>query len=67
MWGFDFVQERFHNMSPGDFQSMFMKAEDSVTKEGLRVEEVTGERLGRGCFGSLDKLQERGGPRWGCC
>ena len=43
MWGFDFVQERFHNMSPGDFQSMFMKAEGSATKEGLRVEEVTGE------------------------
>ena len=28
-------------MSPGDFERMFIEAEDSETKEGLRVEEAT--------------------------
>ena len=35
----DFVQERFHNTSPGDFESMFIKAGDSETKEGLKIKE----------------------------
>ena len=46
VWGVDFVQERFHNTSPGDFESRFSKAGDSETKEGLRGEEATGESLG---------------------
>ena len=43
-------------MNPGDFENIFIEAGDSETKEGLRVEEVTRENLGRGCFGSLEKL-----------
>ena len=39
----DFAQERFRNMIPGDFESKFLTAGDSETKEGLRVEEVIGE------------------------
>ena len=42
MWVLDFLQERFHNMSPGDF----IKAGDSETKERLTVEEARGESLG---------------------
>ena len=42
----DFMQERFHNMSSGDFGRMFIKAGDSETKGGLRIEEATGESLG---------------------
>ena len=45
MWVLDFVQERFHNTSPGDFESTFIKARDSEIKEGLRVEEATRERM----------------------
>ena len=30
-------------MSPGDFESTFIKAGNSETKDGLRVEEVTRE------------------------
>ena len=33
-------------MSPGDFESMFIKAGDSDTKEGHRIEEVTAESPG---------------------
>ena len=36
---------RFHNLSPGDFESIFIRAGNSDTEEGLRVEEVTGENL----------------------
>ena len=46
VWVLDFMQQRFHNMSPIDFESAFIKAGDSETKEGLRVEEVAGESLG---------------------
>ena len=42
MWVLDFVQERFHNTSPGTF----IKARDSEKKEGLKVEEATGVSLG---------------------
>ena len=45
MWVLDFVQERFHNMSPGDSESTFMEAGGSETKKGFRVEEATGEGL----------------------
>lgn len=34
---------------------MFIKAADLKMKEGLRVEEVTGESLGAPCFGSRGK------------
>ena len=47
VWVLDFMQERCHNMSPGDLESTFVKAGDSETKEGLRIEEVTRESLGR--------------------
>ena len=33
-------------MSPGDLESTFVKAGDSETKEGLRIEEATGESGG---------------------
>ena len=46
MWVLDFMEQRFHNMSPGDFESVFIKAGDSETKGGLRVAGVTGESLG---------------------
>ena len=35
VWVLDFVEERFHNMSPGDFDSIFIKAGDSETREDL--------------------------------
>ena len=35
----------FLTSGPGDLQSTFIKVEDSKTKEGLRVKEVTGESL----------------------
>ena len=38
VWVLNSVQERFHNTSPGDFERIFIKAGDSDTKEGLRVE-----------------------------
>ena len=46
VWALDFVQESFQNRSPGDFESIFIKAADSETKEGLKVEEATEEDLG---------------------
>ena len=33
-------------MSPGDSESMFLKAGEGETEEGLRVEEATGENRG---------------------
>ena len=39
-WALDFMQESFHERSPGDFESMFIKAGDSETKKGLMVEEA---------------------------
>ena len=45
MWVLDSVQGRFHNMSPGGFEGGFIKALGSDTKEGLRIEEATGENL----------------------
>ena len=40
----DFVQEKFHNTSPGDFESMFIKAGDSETKEGLKIKEARSQQ-----------------------
>ena len=46
MWALDFMWEKFHNTSRDDFESVFVKAGDGETMEGLRVEEATGESLG---------------------
>lgn len=32
VWALDFMRERFHNMSPGVFKSMFIKTGDNETK-----------------------------------
>ena len=40
MWVLNFMQERFYVKGPGDFDNMFIKAEDSETKEGLKVEKA---------------------------
>ena len=45
-WALDFMQEIFHNTSPGDFESTFIKAGDSEMKEGLRIEEAIEESIG---------------------
>lgn len=42
------MQERFHDRSASGFESTSIKAEDSETKEGLRIEEATGKSLGSG-------------------
>lgn len=42
----DLVQERLHSTRPGDFEITFMKAVDSETKEGPRVEGEIGGGLG---------------------
>ena len=47
-------------MNHGDFENMCIKAGDSETKEGLRVEEVTGESLGRAAVSSLGSQRKRG-------
>ena len=44
MWVLDFVQERFHSMSPGDFESTFIKAGDHETKEGPKMEEARSQQ-----------------------
>lgn len=44
MWGFCFVQKKFHGVSPGDSESMFLEARDSETQEGLKVEEARSEQ-----------------------
>ena len=58
MSAFDFMQERFHNMSPGGLERRFIKAGDSEVKEGLGVEQATGQPRWS-CFGSLEMLQEK--------
>ena len=35
VWVFDFIQERFRNTSPGDYEGTFIKAADSKTRKGL--------------------------------
>ena len=40
------MPERFHNTSLGGVGAAFIKSGDSESKEGLRVEEATGESLG---------------------
>ena len=35
VWILDFVWERFHNTSPGDYEGTFIKAGDSKTRKGL--------------------------------
>ena len=46
MWVLDVIQKRFRNTSRGDFESTFIKAGDSETKEELRIKKATGESLG---------------------
>ena len=36
VWVLDFVLERFHYMSPGDFESMSVRAGDNEKRKGLR-------------------------------
>ena len=36
----DFVQERFQDVSGGDFENACIKAGDSETEEGLSIEEA---------------------------
>ena len=40
----DLMQERFHNMSPSDFESTFIEAGDNETKEGLKIEEARSQQ-----------------------
>ena len=35
MWVLDFAWEGFHNMSPGDYEDLFIKVADSETRKGL--------------------------------
>ena len=42
VWGLTLCRKDF----TGDFESMFIKAGDSETKEGVRLEEATEESLG---------------------
>ena len=44
MWVLDFMKERFYNTSPSDFESMFIRAGDSETKEGLKIEEARAQQ-----------------------
>lgn len=44
VWVIDFVQERFQDMSPVDFESTVIKTWDSGTKEGLGIEEVRSQQ-----------------------
>ena len=66
VWALDLVQERFRNVSPGGFESTFLKAGDIETEEGLRVEEATGERLGGALLWHprwvIGKTRARAGP-----
>ena len=40
VWVLDLMQGRFHDMSPGDFEDVLIKAGDRETKEGLTMEEA---------------------------
>ena len=40
IWVLDSMQERFHNTSPGNFESTFVKAVVSKTKEELKIEKA---------------------------
>ena len=59
VWVLDFMQERFHNKSPGEFESTFVNAENSETKEGLRIEEARGQSLGGAALAHW-KVREKG-------
>ena len=69
VWVLDFPQERFHNMSPGDFDSMLIMAGDSKAQERLRVEEATGVSQGGAAVSSLgsEGHRDRSEPGRGCC
>lgn len=65
VWVLDFMQERFHNMSSGDFEDAFIKAEDHETRKGLEQKKQW-EMPRQGCFGSLETSWERSEPWKGC-
>ena len=44
VWVLDFVQKKFPDTSPGDFESVFIKAGASETQEGLRIEEARSQK-----------------------
>ena len=48
-------------------ESTFIKAGDSETKEGLRVEKATGESLGGALPGLSTNVVGKCEPRQGCC
>ena len=35
VWVLDFVQERFHNRNPSDYEGVFIKAGDTETRKRL--------------------------------
>lgn len=47
---------RKHNTSPDGFESVFINAGGSETKEEFRAEEMRGESLGGALLGSLEML-----------
>lgn len=58
VWVLDFVQGRFHNMDPGNFEGLFIKA--GTVKQGrLSIEEATGESLGEAALAHWE-VREKG-------
>lgn len=53
---FDFVQERFHNVSSGDFKDVLIKVGESITKEVLKIEKSNSRKHNQGCFASTETL-----------
>ena len=53
------MQERFHNMSPGAFESMFIKTGDSEKSEGLGIEKVIRESIGSASLMFWDRSDPR--------
>ena len=53
-------------MGPGDFESLFIKAGDSESKEGLKIEEARGERMSEK-NGALETASRGQPKRSGCC
>lgn len=66
MCGLLALWRRFHS-SRGDFESMFIKAGDSETREGLKVEESTGLRLAGALLWLSGKVMGKKEPKTGRC
>lgn len=64
MWALDFVQERFHNTSPSDFESIVPLLKLGTVKQG-RAQDIRNNRgePRQACFDFLEMLQERNEPR----